>query len=170
LFRIFQAQLRDAIDDLLATTALWNTEWFNKSKFHVLLHLPDHVRRFGPAILFATEGFESYNAIIRLRSVHSTHQAPSADIAHSFSHLHAVRHLICGGAVTLPRQSGKYYAGERFRALLHDCRIAAVLGLSKMDETEFSHVTLDNTDGTLISCYICPAETEHCELQTMFVL
>ncbi|KAL1713293.1 hypothetical protein EV715DRAFT_182616, partial [Schizophyllum commune] len=81
----------------LACTALWSKSWFNKPKFHLLLHLPRHIRRFGPAILFATESFESYNAVIRLRSVHSNRHAPSHDIAMQFSHLHAVRHLLSGG-------------------------------------------------------------------------
>ncbi|KAJ7933595.1 hypothetical protein B0H13DRAFT_1507878, partial [Mycena leptocephala] len=54
---------------------------FNKPKFHVILHLPAHVRRFGRAMLFATDGFESTNAIIRSASVHSNRYAPSLDIA-----------------------------------------------------------------------------------------
>ncbi|KAL6307553.1 hypothetical protein BKA93DRAFT_727298, partial [Sparassis latifolia] len=45
------------------------------------------------------EGFESYNFIIRLRSVHSNRHAPSHDIAKVFSFLHAVRHLTSGGFV-----------------------------------------------------------------------
>ncbi|KIY61824.1 hypothetical protein CYLTODRAFT_337841, partial [Cylindrobasidium torrendii FP15055 ss-10] len=53
------------IDDFLAHVALWSTSWFNKPKFYLLLHPPDYIRRFGPSIFFATEGFESYNADIR---------------------------------------------------------------------------------------------------------
>ncbi|KAJ3744277.1 hypothetical protein DFH05DRAFT_1460400 [Lentinula detonsa] len=34
-----------------------------KAKLHVLVHLPDNIRRFGPAVIFATEVFECYNAI-----------------------------------------------------------------------------------------------------------
>ena len=37
--------------------------------------------------------------MIRTRSVHSNRQAPSLDIARSFDHMHAVRHLISGGWV-----------------------------------------------------------------------
>ncbi|ETW83356.1 hypothetical protein HETIRDRAFT_119480 [Heterobasidion irregulare TC 32-1] len=36
---------------------------------------------FGPPMLFATEGFESFNAIIRAHSIHSNCYAPSRDIA-----------------------------------------------------------------------------------------
>ncbi|KAF6742725.1 hypothetical protein DFP72DRAFT_829964, partial [Ephemerocybe angulata] len=58
----------------------WTSAWFN-NKFHIIIHLPDHIVHFGPAILFATEAFESFNAVIRAKSVHSNRQAPSRDIA-----------------------------------------------------------------------------------------
>ncbi|KAF8223248.1 hypothetical protein L208DRAFT_1317782, partial [Tricholoma matsutake] len=59
--------------------------WFNKPKFHILLHLMEHIKCFGPAILFATEAFESFNAIIWAKSVHSNCHAPSQDIAQTFA-------------------------------------------------------------------------------------
>ncbi|KAL1756891.1 hypothetical protein FB107DRAFT_210543, partial [Schizophyllum commune] len=90
-------RLQDAIDNFLAATALWNTQWFNKPKFHVLLHAPLHIKRLGPAPLMSTEGYESFNHVIRCRSVHSPRHAPSHDIARSFSWMHAVRHLLSGG-------------------------------------------------------------------------
>ncbi|KAF8593050.1 hypothetical protein BDV93DRAFT_429225, partial [Ceratobasidium sp. AG-I] len=74
-----------------------NPQWFNKPKFHIFLHLPQHVCRIGPPSLFATETFESYNFVIHLRSIHSNQQAPSVNIGNSFSLLHAVRHLVSGG-------------------------------------------------------------------------
>lgn len=109
-----QLVLEENISNFLAATALWNTQWFNKPKFHLFVHLVNHIRRFGPAVLYATEGFESYNLVIRLRSINSNRHAPSRDIARAFSHLHAVRHLSSGGFVTKdldgltipPRQSG----------------------------------------------------------------
>ncbi|KAJ7340738.1 hypothetical protein DFH08DRAFT_811931 [Mycena albidolilacea] len=107
--------LDDAVFDFLAATALWNTQWFNKPKFHLFVHIPEHVRRFGPLILYATKSFESYNLVIRLRSIHSTKHAPSLDIGTVFSHLHAIRHLVSGGYVhrdtdgnrISPRQAGR---------------------------------------------------------------
>ncbi|KAH8103883.1 hypothetical protein BXZ70DRAFT_888343 [Cristinia sonorae] len=89
--------LRLHIKQFLAAVARWNPQWFNKPKFHILLHLVDHIRRFGPASLFATEGFESFNAIIRAKSVHSNRLAPSRDIAIAFAQGYRVRHLLCGG-------------------------------------------------------------------------
>ncbi|KAH8983089.1 hypothetical protein EDB86DRAFT_3066391 [Lactarius hatsudake] len=41
--------------------------------------------------------FESYNAIIRSKSVHSNRCAPSRDIAIAFAHYSQVRHLLSGG-------------------------------------------------------------------------
>ncbi|KAI0258461.1 hypothetical protein BC834DRAFT_847348, partial [Gloeopeniophorella convolvens] len=93
----YTSHLRVGINDLLMATAIWNARWFGKPKFHILLHLPDHVLRFAPPLIMATEGFESYNAVIRMRSIHSNCQAPSKDIAAAMSFLHAARHLASGG-------------------------------------------------------------------------
>ncbi|EFI26599.1 hypothetical protein CC1G_15371 [Coprinopsis cinerea okayama7 len=89
--------LQDAIDHFLECTAHWTPRWFNKPKFHLLLHLPAHIRRFGPAILFATEVFESFNAVIRAWSIHSNRLAPSRDIAMHAAHLARIRHFLSGG-------------------------------------------------------------------------
>ena len=48
-------------------------------------------------MLFATEAFESFNAVIRAKSVHSNRQAPSRDIAMAFAQGNRVRHLLSGG-------------------------------------------------------------------------
>ncbi|KIJ50147.1 hypothetical protein M422DRAFT_108768, partial [Sphaerobolus stellatus SS14] len=90
-------KLEQAIDVFLLCTAKWTPCWFNKPKFHILLHLPDHVRHFGPASLFATEGFESFNAVIRAASVHSNRQAPSREIGRAFARSNCIRHMLCGG-------------------------------------------------------------------------
>ncbi|KAI0754107.1 hypothetical protein C8Q80DRAFT_346349 [Daedaleopsis nitida] len=89
--------MEGAIDHFLNCTARWTPRWFNKPKFHLIRHLPTHVRRFGPAILFATEAFESFNAIIRSRSIHSNRQAPSRDIAYGFARVNRIRHVLSGG-------------------------------------------------------------------------
>jgi hypothetical protein len=56
-----------------------------------------HVHRFGPAILFATEGFESFNAVVRDHSVHSNRLAPSHDIGRGMARCNRIRHLLSGG-------------------------------------------------------------------------
>jgi hypothetical protein len=92
-----QARLEAAITEFLYLVICWTPRWFNKPKFHFILHLPAHIQRFGPAVLFATETFESYNAIIRGKSVHSNRLAPSWDIALTFTQYSRVRHLLSGG-------------------------------------------------------------------------
>ncbi|KAH6876645.1 hypothetical protein BKA70DRAFT_1128177 [Coprinopsis sp. MPI-PUGE-AT-0042] len=96
--------LEREIEQFLLRTARVTNRWFSKPKFHVVLHLPSHIRRFGPAILFATENFESFNAIIRAKSVHSNRQAPSRDIAIQFAQANRVRHLMSGGMVLKYRE------------------------------------------------------------------
>lgn len=90
-------KMEAAINHFLRCTARWTPRWFNKPKFHIIRHLVAHVRRFGPAILFATEGFESFNAIVRSKSVHSNRHAPSRDIAQAFARANRIRHLLSGG-------------------------------------------------------------------------
>ncbi|KAH9899608.1 hypothetical protein C8Q73DRAFT_680493 [Cubamyces lactineus] len=102
------ARLTSAIDQFLDATCALTPRWFNKPKFHIVLHLPAHIRRFGPAMLFATEGFESFNAVIRSHSVHSNHRAPSRDIAIGMAHHNRIRHFLSGGLFRMPRiVSGK---------------------------------------------------------------
>ncbi|KAJ7127459.1 hypothetical protein C8R43DRAFT_897443, partial [Mycena crocata] len=93
----YSVQLEAAIKHFLDCTCRLTLQWFNKPKFHVILHLPAHVKRFGPAMLFATEGFESFNAIIRSCSVHSNRHAPSLDIASKMARGNRVRHLLSRG-------------------------------------------------------------------------
>ncbi|KZV90434.1 hypothetical protein EXIGLDRAFT_649329, partial [Exidia glandulosa HHB12029] len=116
------SRLSRAINNLLAATARWTPRWFNKPKFHLLVHLPDHIRRFGPAIIFATEAFESFNAVIRAKSVHSNRQAPSRDIARAFAHGNRIRHLVSGGYFRVyrpqedrPPATGSQSLREQFR-------------------------------------------------------
>ncbi|KAL1937003.1 hypothetical protein VTO73DRAFT_2037 [Trametes versicolor] len=95
-------RLCEAIDHFLEATCSLTPRWFNKPKFHVILHLPRHIRRFGPAMLFATEGFESFNAVIRSHSIHSNHRAPSRDIAVGMAHHNRLRHFLSGGKFIFP--------------------------------------------------------------------
>ncbi|KZT46458.1 hypothetical protein CALCODRAFT_417771, partial [Calocera cornea HHB12733] len=69
----------------------------DKCKPHLMLHLPDHVRRFGPPVLYSTEVFESYNGAFRKSSILSNHQSPSHDICNAFAQYGRIRHLVQGG-------------------------------------------------------------------------
>lgn len=92
-----QDLLDHEIRHFLLCAGRWTVHWYNKPKFHILLHLTEHIRHFGPAILFATEAFESFNAIICAKSVHSNRHAPSRDIARAFAQGNRIRHLLSGG-------------------------------------------------------------------------
>jgi hypothetical protein len=63
----------------------------------MLLHLPESILWFGPASLFATEKFESYNGILWNASIHSNRHSPGQDIDATFSNYHSFRQIISGG-------------------------------------------------------------------------
>jgi hypothetical protein len=102
---------------IIRTTA----QWINKPKFHMLVHLPESIERFGPASLFATEKFESYNGVLRNASVHSNRQSPGKDIAITFGNYKVLRHLICGGHFKHPKHPAVYItAGSAVSRLFVD--------------------------------------------------
>ena len=68
-----------------------------KPKLHILTHLLDDVRRFGPPALYEVEAFESSNRVFRECSVHSNHHAPSRDIATTMARMERFKHIISGG-------------------------------------------------------------------------
>ena len=68
-----------------------------KMKLHLLAHLAQDIRRFGPAIRNSTEIFECFNGIFRLCSIYSNHQAPSRDIATKFASMDRLKHILAGG-------------------------------------------------------------------------
>jgi len=93
-----QADLSHVIDDFLSVTAQCAPSILvTKPKFHFLLHLPMFIRRFGPAILYSTERYESFNHVFRLALIYSNRQAPSRDACHLFAEQEGVRHVVSGG-------------------------------------------------------------------------
>ncbi|KAK7012711.1 hypothetical protein R3P38DRAFT_3324066 [Favolaschia claudopus] len=94
----YLADLKVAIANLLdAFDAVEPLRILTKIKLHLLAHIPDDVRRFGPLIRSSTEIYESYNTVFRLCSVLSNHLAPSRDISRKFSSMSRVKHLLSGG-------------------------------------------------------------------------
>lgn len=95
---LFQADLQILIENVLdAFAEIDPTRILLKVKLHILTHIVDDIRRFGPAVRFSTEIFECFNAIFRMCSVLSNHQAPSRDIAVSLSNIDRMKHIISGG-------------------------------------------------------------------------
>ncbi|KAL0064675.1 hypothetical protein AAF712_008373 [Marasmius tenuissimus] len=87
-----------------------------KIKLHMLIHLPSQIRRRGPAVRFSTEVDEAFNAVFRLCSVLSNHQAASRDICQKLADLDRVKHMITGG---LWQDNGVWVAaGSEVKSLL----------------------------------------------------
>ncbi|THU98452.1 hypothetical protein K435DRAFT_660947, partial [Dendrothele bispora CBS 962.96] len=95
---IYLADLQILIDNLLDAWAdVDPCRIITKIKLHVLTHLPEDIRRFGPVVIFATEVFECFNAVFRLCSILSNHLAPSHDIALALGRMERFKHIISGG-------------------------------------------------------------------------
>ncbi|KAF7314261.1 hypothetical protein MKEN_00898700 [Mycena kentingensis (nom. inval.)] len=95
---MYIADLNVAIGNLLdAFDAVDPLRILVKIKLHLLAHLPDDIRRFGPGIRFSTEIFEACNAVFRACSVRSNRLAPSRDISRKFASLERVKHILSGG-------------------------------------------------------------------------
>ncbi|KAF8675524.1 hypothetical protein RHS04_06690, partial [Rhizoctonia solani] len=96
--REYTAELQALIDDFLLITAQCSPAiLILKPKFHFLVHLPYYIRRFGPALLFSTERFESFNGVFRAASTFSNRQSPLHDIAERFAQLDCAKHICAGG-------------------------------------------------------------------------
>jgi hypothetical protein len=68
-----------------------------KPKFHLLLHVTKYIHCFGPAILFSSEHFKSFNKVFCVASVMSNRLSPSHDIVIYFGDLGCVRHVATVG-------------------------------------------------------------------------
>ena len=101
-----------------AFAAIDPSKIIDKIKLRLLPNLPDDIRRFGPPIRYSTEIFECYNAVFRLCSVLSNHQALSRDIANKFASMDRLKHILSGGYW---ESEGKWVcASPRVRQVLHD--------------------------------------------------
>ena len=73
--------MRAATNNVLdAFSRIEPSKIITKPKLHLLTHLPDDIRRYGPLTGEATKAFECFNAVFRFCSVLLNHQAPSCDI------------------------------------------------------------------------------------------
>ncbi|KIJ11470.1 hypothetical protein PAXINDRAFT_84506, partial [Paxillus involutus ATCC 200175] len=103
-----------------------------KAKFHFLLHLPMFIRRFGPAVLFSTERYESFNHVFRLASIYSNRQAPSRDTCQIFAEQDNVKHVVTGGVWHDPVTKKWVKAGpDVFKYITEHPQQRHLLGLPK---------------------------------------
>ncbi|KAI9619107.1 hypothetical protein KEM48_006386 [Puccinia striiformis f. sp. tritici PST-130] len=82
--------------------------WANKPKIHMIMHLEESIRRFGPASLSATEEFESFNGIVQENSIHSNRLSPGRDIAIAFCDAKIMR-LLMSGARLYNHETKRYF-------------------------------------------------------------
>ncbi|KAI8448536.1 hypothetical protein BY996DRAFT_6433223 [Phakopsora pachyrhizi] len=90
----YTAKINYFTQDFLLKLISASAQWVNKPKFHMLIHLNQSIAQFGPASLFATEKFKSYNGVVCQASIHSNHQSPSRDIANTFLNYSAIRYCL----------------------------------------------------------------------------
>ncbi|KAJ7852374.1 hypothetical protein B0H14DRAFT_3658548 [Mycena olivaceomarginata] len=84
----YLAQLTTAVANVLdAFDAVDPLRILVKIKLHLLAHIPEDVRRFGPLIRSATEIYEAYNGVF----------SPLRDISQKFASMDRVKHLLSGG-------------------------------------------------------------------------
>ncbi|KAF9044483.1 hypothetical protein BJ165DRAFT_1347605, partial [Panaeolus papilionaceus] len=68
-----------------------------KIKYHLLAHLTQDIKQFGPLVGVASEVYKAFNGIFRYCSIFSNHLAPSRDIAIQLSAQESVKHILNAG-------------------------------------------------------------------------
>ncbi|KAK7028584.1 hypothetical protein R3P38DRAFT_2776286 [Favolaschia claudopus] len=115
----YLAELKIAIANLLdAFDKVDPLRILLKIKLHLLAHIPDDIRHFGPLIRWATEIYEAYNGVFRLNSIFSNRIAPSRDIAAKFASMDRVKHILSGGYWLDSRSKRWIQAGKGVRKVL----------------------------------------------------
>ncbi|KAG9081956.1 hypothetical protein FRC06_005316 [Ceratobasidium sp. 370] len=149
---LYTTELQEVIDDFLTATARCSPSIIiQKPKFHFLVHLPMYIKRFGPAILFSTERYESFHGVFHAGSLFSNHHAPSRDIAEYFVGLDRLKHICSGGYW----QEGTSWvrAGCQVRSFISENKnFAALIGFPAMDKkSPFSSATLSQSHSSQAS-------------------
>jgi len=116
-----QSKLSTTIEAFLNITAECSPSiLISKPKFHFLVHLPAYIRRFGLALIFSTERYESFNHVFRLTCIHSNRQAPSRDSCNTFASHDTTKHIVTGGS-WIDNTTGKWVrAGSKILAFMQD--------------------------------------------------
>jgi hypothetical protein len=109
----YLAELRARIDIFLWHIVNMSARWVNKPKFHMLIHLPKSIERFGPACLFATENFESFNSVLRTASIHSNRLRPGRDLGVSFLDYQALRLVLSNARLFNHKTRFPFYASTQ---------------------------------------------------------
>ncbi|KAJ3551225.1 hypothetical protein NM688_g4827 [Phlebia brevispora] len=152
------ADLTRTIEDFLNATARCSPSLlFTKPKLHFLLHLPAYIRRFGPALLFSTECYESFNHVFKLTNIYSNRQAPSRDSCRMFAAQDVVKHIATGGFWFQPDRNKWICAGDSILEYLKDnSMFAHLLGLDTREHNPIGYVELQKNDSKERSTVVWP--------------
>jgi hypothetical protein len=121
-------ELEILVDHLLLQLMNSSARWVNKPKFHMLIHLVHSIKRFGPASLFATEKFESFNSILRNASVHSNRQHPGKDLAVTFSNFYCLRAISSGAYLYNHTRNHHFQASNQVTSIFENEEIQHSMG------------------------------------------
>ena len=146
------------INNVLDIWALVDPERIlTKPKLHILPHVLQDIRNFGPAILYSTEVFECFNAVFRFCSILSNHHAPSLDIARALADLERFKHVVSGG--WWKQDNGEYTrAGEKVRSFL-ECnpKLQQSLGWAQVEDLQPGESIFDNANSKISFTYVVQA-------------
>ncbi|KAI9011474.1 hypothetical protein BC832DRAFT_590695 [Gaertneriomyces semiglobifer] len=119
--------LQRSLQAMMATIADINVSWLSAhAKYHTLAHVVENIREFGPAVLYMSEKFESFNKVMRNHAVHTNRHGPSVDVARRFARYTVVRHLLSGGMF---KSEGRWSSpGNGLRQTFYDPIVQRVLG------------------------------------------
>ncbi|EHS62793.1 uncharacterized protein PGTG_22677 [Puccinia graminis f. sp. tritici CRL 75-36-700-3] len=135
----YLANLRKHIGIFLWHLISMTAQWVNKPKVHMLLHLPDSIERFGPATLFATEQFESFNGVLRKALVHSNRLRPGRDLGITFMNFHALRLIFSNACLYNDKTHLRFHPAELVTKIFHDNpQIQKSMGFNSSAITSFS--------------------------------
>ena len=114
-----QVELRSAITRLwFAMAKLDPLRLTRRLKLHLLVHLSDQVKDYGPLKNIATERYESYNAIQRQAAMHTNRSAPSKDVATRLETQELVVHCSSGGTIGTGQHDPQQKPGAKISELL----------------------------------------------------
>lgn len=161
---IYRQRLLYATQKAIIAIAKMDFSYLNRIKFHLLLHLVDHVQRFGPAMLTSVEKFESYNGITRKMGLFTNRHSPSHDIAATFGNWHAIRHLISGGSWKESASGRWVRAGDGLTRLFENKLVQQLMGYTRRASKhpirrlwkQLQVVQLGNTE----SMELCPIQID----------
>ncbi|KAH9815113.1 hypothetical protein DFH28DRAFT_1221255 [Melampsora americana] len=138
---VYLRELDLVISSFLKQLVSLNARWVNKPKFHMLVHLQQSIRTYGPASLFATEKLESFNGKLRDASVHSNSLSPGRDIGNTFITGQMLRIFISASSFFDNDLQARVFPGPSLRELLSTVpELLQVFGLNRDVECQGKYV------------------------------